>query len=81
MMQASAAVTARVAGVSSASRVGKRFAPLPVKPLRTRTVVKASAKSEVRWPHLSLSLLLVNTGTSSRRRVIHLSEILQFTRR
>ena len=48
MMQASAAVTARVAGVSSASRVGKRFAPLPVKPLRTRTVVKASAKSEVR---------------------------------
>lgn len=46
-MQASAAITSRVAGIS-APRVGKRFAPLPVKPLRTRTVVKASAKSEVR---------------------------------
>ena len=48
IMQASAAFTSRVAGISSASRVGKRFAPLPVKPLRTRTVVKAAAKSEVR---------------------------------
>jgi hypothetical protein len=49
IMQAStAAIASRLTGIQASRNVGKKFAPLPVRALRTRSVVKAAANSEVR---------------------------------